>query len=122
MIVLDASVLIAFLDPSDIHHAPAVEILGDVMPPLFVHPITAAEVLVAPMRNGVADLVWNDLVAIGVEIDRTPIDPFQLARLRSSTGLKMPDCCVLTIAAARSTTVATFDERLQRHDTLRTEQ
>lgn len=121
MIVVDASVLIAFLDPSDIHHARAVEILGDVMPPLFVHPITAAELLVAPMRNGVADLVWNDLVAIGVEIDRTPIDPFQLARLRSSTGLKMPDCCVLTIAAARSATVATFDERLQRHDTFGTE-
>jgi predicted nucleic acid-binding protein len=115
MIVVDASVLIAFLDPNDIHHSAAVEILEDASPPLLVHPITAAEVLVAAVRNDVADAVWADLMAIGVEIDDTPIDPLLLARLRANTGCKMPDCCVLASAATRNAAVATFDERLRRH-------
>ena len=115
MIVVDASVLIAFLDPSDAHHLAAIEILEDASPPLFVHPITAAEVLVAAVRNDVAEAVWADLMAIGVELDDTPIDPLLLARLRVKTRCKMPDCCVLASAATRSTTVATFDERLRRH-------
>lgn len=115
MIVVDASALIAFLDPDDAHHTDSIALLGDAVPPLLVHPITAAEVLVAPVRRGVADAVWADLVAIGVEIDTTPIDPFQLARLRAETGVKMPDCCVLATAANRQVGVATFDERLARH-------
>ena len=115
MIVVDASVLIAFLDPNDAHHSVAVKILEDASPPLFVHPITAAEVLVAAVRNDVADAVWADLTAIGVEIDDTPIDPLVLAKLRVKTSCKMPDCCVLASAASRNTAVATFDERLRRH-------
>ncbi len=57
----------------------------------------------------------RDLMAIGVEIDDTPIDPLLLAKLRVKTGCKMPDCCVLASAATRSTAVATFDEQLRRH-------
>jgi rRNA-processing protein FCF1 len=30
-------------------------------------------------------------------------------------GCKMPDCCVLAIAATHKTTVATFDAQLRRH-------
>jgi predicted nucleic acid-binding protein len=115
MIVVDASVLIAFLDPNDAHHSVAVQILEDASPPLLVHPITAAEVLVAPVRNDVADAVWADLMAIGVEIDDTPIDPLLLARLRVKTGCKMPDCCVLATAATHNTAVATFDAQLRLH-------
>ena len=115
MIVVDASVLIAFLDPHDVHHNAAVDILEEATPPLLVHPITAAEVLVAPVRLGVADAVWADLVAIGVQIDEAPIDPMQLAQLRARTGAKMPNCCVLACAANRMASVATFDQRLARH-------
>lgn len=115
MIVVDASVLIAFLDPTDGHHAAAVELLAEATPPLLVHPHTAAEVLVAPVRRGLGDEVWATLTAIGVEIDDAPIDPRQLAELRATSGCKMPDCCALATAAARSCTVATFDERLARH-------
>ncbi len=86
MIVVDASVLIAFLDPNDAHHSAAVEILETASPPLLVHPITAAEVLVAAVHNDVADAVWADLLAIGVEVDDTPIDQLILAKLRVNTG------------------------------------
>ena len=115
MIVVDASVLIAFLDPNDGQHSAAVEILEDASPPLLVHPITAAEVLVAAVGNDAAPRCWADLTAIGVELDDTPIDPLLLAKLRAKTGCKMPDCCVLASAASRNTAVATFDERLRRH-------
>ena len=115
MIVVDASVLIADLDSADAHHAAAVEALADAVPPLWVHPVTAAEVLVAAVRRGVAESVWADLTAIGVEVDHSPIDPLQLAGLRVSTGCKMPDCCVLATAANRNAAVATFDDRLRRH-------
>jgi hypothetical protein len=71
----------ARIGPNDAHHSAAVEILEDASPPLLVHPITAAEVLVAAVRNDVADAVWADLMAIGVEIDDTAIDPLLLAFL-----------------------------------------
>lgn len=115
MIVLDASVVIAYLDPDDAHHRAAVELIANATPPLLLHPVTAAEVLVAPMRRGVAERVWADLVAIGVEVDSSPLDPMQLARLRSATACKMPDCCVLAVAETRRVAVASFDERLTRH-------
>lgn len=88
--------------------------LAAAVPPLLVHPVTAAEVLVAAVRQGIADEVWADLVAIGVEVDDTPMDPMRLARLRVETGCKLPNCCVLASAAARGVPVATFDERRRR--------
>jgi predicted nucleic acid-binding protein len=115
VIVVDASVLIAYLDANDAHHAAAVELLEDAVPPLIVHTITAAEVLVVPVRRGIADEIWADLVAIGVEVDDTPIDPPQLAQLRAETGCRMPDCCVIASALNRGIAVATFDERLRKH-------
>jgi len=113
VIVVDASVLLAFLNPNDAHHSSAVAVLADAVPPLVIHPITAAEVLVSAVRSGVADAVWSDLVATGVEIDRTPDDPFVLARLRAETGCKMPDCCVLATAQRLGVPVVTFDDRLR---------
>ncbi len=114
MIVVDASVLIAYLDPDDAHHAEAVDLLAESAPPLLVHAITFAEVLVAPTRRRAADAVWQDLAAIGVKVDSAPVDPWQLARLRVETGLKMPDCCVLALAESTPAIIATFDVRLRR--------
>lgn len=105
----------ACLDPDDAHHDAAAELLGLATPPLAVHSVAAAEVLVSPAPRGVAETVWDDLVAIGLEVDRSPIDPMQLARLRVETGGKLRDCYVLAVAAARAATVATFDRRLARY-------
>ena len=113
VIVVDASVLLAFLNPGDLHHSAAVNALAEALPPLLIHPVTAAEVLVGAVRRGVEDAVWGDLVAIGVELDRTPDDPMALARLRVETGCKMPDCCVLLVSVRRNAPIATFDERLR---------
>ncbi len=114
MIVVDASVLIAYLDRADAHHAMAIDVLSHAVTPLVAHPITLAEVLVAPTRNGTADAAWNVLSAIGVEVHAQPIDPIVLASVRVRTGLRMPDCCVVAAARELRCTVATFDERLRR--------
>ncbi len=112
MIVLDASILIAYLDPRDAHHAAAVDLLAESVGELVVHPITAAEILVHPTRTGVDGAVWQDLAAIGLIVDVAPLDPHQLARLRVTTGCKMPDCCVLATAVNRGGVVLTFDQQL----------
>jgi predicted nucleic acid-binding protein len=114
VIILDASVIIAYLDPHDAHHEAAVEQLARASTPFIVHPITAAEVLVGPTTRGLADQVWHILVEIGVVVDDRPVDPHQLARIRHKTGCKLPDCCVLASAASHGALIATFDQKLAR--------
>jgi predicted nucleic acid-binding protein len=114
VIVPDASVLIAHLDATDIHHERAGAILRDaVEEPLGASPITLAEVLVGPARAGEVDratalLHELDVTSVGLLDDA----PARLAVLRAGTGLKLPDCCVLLAAEQTRGAVATFDDRL----------
>ena len=114
MIVLDASVLIAHLDATDVHHARAGELLLTVADEaLGASPITLAEVLVGPARAGQLDrgaalLRQLEVTSVGLEEDA----PTRLAVLRAGTGLKLPDCCVLLAAERTRGAVATFDDRL----------
>jgi predicted nucleic acid-binding protein len=116
LIVLDASVLIAHLDQSDIHHATATERLLDVAGEQFgASSITLAEVLVAPIRSGRLDAAQMALRTLGVAELSLPANASQrLAALRVETALKLPDCCVLLAAEAAGGTVLTFDDRLAR--------
>jgi len=109
--VVDASVLIAFLDHTDKHHAAAIELLAKVER-FVVHPLTLAEALVHPVRVGVEDDVLARLSAIGMTVSPLSVDPVGLARIRVRSGLKMPDCVVLACATAHGYEIATFDERL----------
>ena len=53
MIVLDARVLIAYLDSDDSHHAAAEALLAEAVDDdIAANPLTLAEVLVAPARQG----------------------------------------------------------------------
>ncbi len=113
MIVLDASVLIAYLDGDDDHHAAAETLLAQAIDDdLGANPLTLAEVL-GPVRNGrlePAQAALGDL-----EVNELPFPPdtaVRLAQLRASTGLKMPDCCVLLAAEDEDASVASFDERI----------
>ncbi len=111
MIALDASVLIAHLNPHDSHHEAATELLLDAAPrSLLVHPLTLAEVLVGGVRVGRGAAMRDDLEAAGVSVAESgPDEPLRLAELRATTGLKMPDCCVLAVALHEHATLATFD-------------
>jgi len=122
VIVLDASVLIAHLWPSDRHHGEASAFLrrvaGDRM---LTHPLTMAEVLIGGVRIGRGAEMRQDLADIGVVLaERDADEPLRLAEIRVSTRLKLPDCCVLDVAlvnlakapATESVTLATFDHAL----------
>lgn len=116
MIVLDASVVIAFLSLSDPHHARAAQLLEEHAAADFrMHQITLAEVLVGAIRTGRGAQLFNDLTSLGVVAHQPGAnEPLTLAELRATTGLRMPDCCVLAVAQQESLPLATFDEQLAR--------
>jgi predicted nucleic acid-binding protein len=117
VIVLDACVLIAHLDANDAHHERATRLLasmGDL--PLVASTLTVAEVLVGPTRASRGRQAQEALGRLGVTALELPADAADaLADLRATTGLKMPDCCVLWTAIARQpAALATFDYQLVR--------
>lgn len=116
MIVLDASVLIAYLDAEDAQHQQAEWLLEREIDDEFaVNPFTLAEVLVGPSRTGRLDAALLALRDLEVAEQPFPADTaVRLARLRADTGLRMPDCCVLLAAQDTAARLATFDERLIR--------
>jgi toxin FitB len=114
VIVLDASVLIAHLESSDLHHERATELLLDVADKVLgASPLTIAEVLVGPARIDKLDAAHDALQEIGVAT--VPLDeqaPVRLAVLRAKTRLRLPDCCVLLAAETSAAAIATLDSRL----------
>lgn len=114
MIALDASVLIAHLNPNDPHHQTATQVLLAGTPGrMLVHTITLAEVLVGGVRIGQGASMRDDLRAAGITV-APPDDgePLRLAELRASSGLKFPGCCVLDVAIRHQASLATFDKAL----------
>ena len=116
MIILDASVLIAYLDGHDAHHALAEDLLArEIDDDLAANPLTLAEVLVAPARDGRLEEVRAALDDLEVHEAGFPAGTaVKLAQLRASTGLRMPDCCVLLTAQACGARLASFDAALLR--------
>jgi predicted nucleic acid-binding protein len=114
VIVLDASVLIAHLDGGDRHHANTQSLLeANSQEPLGASPITLAETLVSPARASRLADAETALQRLGVdELELGENAPGRLAQLRTDTGLKMPDCCVLLAAQDHDARVASFDTDL----------
>lgn len=114
MIALDASVLIAHLSPTDAQNESATAILLAGTPGrMLVHTVTMAEVLVGGVRIGQGAAMLDDLQATGIAV--APHDdgePLRLAELRATTGLKLPDCCVLDVAIHHQARLATVDDAL----------
>ncbi len=125
MITLDASVVIAHLDPHDPHHQAAAEYLrGSAAEEWVIHSLNLAEVLVGGVRAGRGQEMLADLEVIGLRVaDRPDGESLRLANLRASSGLKLPDCCALDTALSTASTLATVDDGLakaarQRHVTV----
>jgi predicted nucleic acid-binding protein len=114
MIVFDANVLIAYLDADDDLHADANALLAAAIDDVFgVSSLTLAEVLVAPVRTGHLETVTRALSELEMhELPSQKDTAVRLAQLRVTTGLKMPDCCVLLAAEDSHATLASFDDRL----------
>jgi predicted nucleic acid-binding protein len=116
VIILDASVLIAYLDGDDAQHTLAEELLAREIDDEFAaNPLTLAEVLVEPARDSRLEQVQAALEDLEIQELPFPADTaVKLALLRAGTGLKMPDCCVLLAAEAAGARVASLDTRLLR--------
>ena len=103
LVVLDASVVIAFLDPDDALHDAAVAALTEHQHDELLIPTSAyAEILVAPHRRGAqavaeVEAFLSDL-SIRLEVLTTAIAR-AAAKLRSeSRRLRLPDALVLATA------------------------
>lgn len=115
IIVLDASVVIGFLDAADVHHARAVAALGEIGRSDVVLPATAyAEVLVGPWRRGpdAIDAVEQFIADLPLRVEPVTADiARQAARLRAAhRRLALPDALVLATGdVLGASTVLTAD-------------
>ena len=116
LVVLDASALIALASDTDPNHNWALEMFRDTVSfGIQMTALTQAEVLVHPARAGKLEKFLKLIGALGIEI--TPIeesDSSQIARIRATTSLKMPDAVVLCQAIKVAGSIATTDQTLAR--------
>jgi predicted nucleic acid-binding protein len=116
VIILDANVLIAYLDSEDAHHSRAVAALERYAGEGFgASVLTVAEALVHPSRHGREERVTSVLNDIGLRV--LPLqaeDAVPLARTRATFGVRMPDAVALHCAMAQRGLLATFDKALTR--------
>jgi len=114
VIILDASVLIGHFEPADSRHADATALLKAHLTDSFASSVvTLAEVYVGASRAGQADRLDQLLAQLAIRSLELPADAaHRLGELRATTGLKLPDCCVLYTAERHSAALATFDDAL----------
>lgn len=95
--VLDASVVIAYLDPDDAHHAAAVDSLRG--SDSVVLPASAyAEILVHPYERGPAAVrrIESLIAELPIEIEPTNAEIAQrAAELRAKKRVRLPDAFVI---------------------------
>ena len=114
IVVLDASIVIAFLDAGDPHHATAVAAVGQARREELILPASAyAEVLVDPWRRGpdAVGVVRRFVTDLGIRIEPLtgPVAE-RAARLRAHhRALRLPDALVLATADALEATALTCD-------------
>ena len=114
MIVLDANVVIGFLDANDPHHEASLDLLERHFVDGFgCSVLTVAEALVHPTRVDRQDAALASLTRIGVQmIPLEASDAIALADVRSTYRLRMPDAVALLTAMQFRSELATFDSGL----------
>lgn len=114
MIVLDANVIVGWLDSEDPWHTAATALLLEHSEAGYLASVlTVAEVLVHPVMKGMELHVLEHIAAIGLTTLALAIDDaVALARLRAQFHIRMPDAVVLHAAIATGATLATFDSAL----------
>jgi predicted nucleic acid-binding protein len=123
LIVLDASVVIAHLDPSDAHHSEATALLLEHADDDLRLPASAyAETLVDPARAGRLDDARNLIEALGLQIE--PIDSAIAERAASlgapKRGPRLPDALFLACGEVLDAdAIVTADRRWRRFDRVR---
>ena len=115
LVVLDASVVIAFLDSNDAHHAEAVAAVAAARDDEIVLPASAyAEVLVGPYRRGSSAVrrVEEFVADLGMRIEPLTREiASRAAQMRAkAASVRLPDALVLATGdALRAARVLTAD-------------
>jgi predicted nucleic acid-binding protein len=123
LIVLDASVVIAHLDPADALHGSAKRALLEVASEDLRLPASAyAETLVEPARKGRLDEARDALTALRLQI--VPLDASLAERAASlrarERALRLPDALVLACGELLGAdAILTAEERWRRFDRVR---
>lgn len=117
LIVVDASVLIAFFDSANPHHKRAVDALTAAAREQLVLPVSAyAEVLVGALRQGSAAAAVVDEAIADLAMQIEPITKdiaHRAAALRAThERLRLPDALVLAVGDALSATSVLTADRL----------
>jgi predicted nucleic acid-binding protein len=103
-VLLDSSALIAFHQPAELAHPLARRVLdriGKDADPLigFFSMVTAAELLVRPIRSGIAELGFmHAFLTSFPNLHGLPMDLHvaqQAATLRATVGLRLPDAIIV---------------------------
>lgn len=112
VIILDANLLIGFLDASDSHHTSSLNLLERRFADGFgASVLTVAEALVHPTRTERQDAAMAAILSIGVQlISLEASEAAALARVRNTYRLRMPDAVALHTALSTGSALATFDE------------
>jgi predicted nucleic acid-binding protein len=115
VIAVDACFLIAYQNPHDAHHPCAVALFDQFSAESWlIHSLTLAEVLEGGVRVGLANQMQDELKLLGIQIAPLTLgESLQLAQLRVSTALRLPDCCVIHLAQTHGATIVTFDQKLR---------
>jgi predicted nucleic acid-binding protein len=118
MTVLDASVVIGFLDARDLHHARAVAAIRAIAGGDVILPATAyAELMVAPLRRKVGAAVERFLADFPMRVQPLTVDiARRAARLRARhRTLGLPAAVVLATGdAVRADAILTADRAWSR--------
>jgi predicted nucleic acid-binding protein len=118
-VVLDADVLIGALDGSDPHHAEARALFTGWQErddARLISVVNLSEVLVAPAADRQRlRAARQAIAALGVTVQQAgEAIGVNAARLRSTYPISLPDAYCLATAHHAGTTVASFDDKVQR--------
>jgi predicted nucleic acid-binding protein len=122
VVVFDADVLIGFMNPTDAHHADAIEWMRQATQPQterWISAVNYSELLVAPLRlgeqNHVKAMLTNFSIATAV-VDVAMAE--RAAAVRAQTNLRLPDSYALATAmhledrGRAAVRLATFDKKM----------
>jgi predicted nucleic acid-binding protein len=116
VIVFDAGVLIAHLDPDDVFHSAATGFMEECEDFDFgASALTVAECLVHAVAAGRSTTVLGAFERLTlVQFDVNVGDAYGVAEVRAATKLRMPDAVVLFTAERHGAELATTDHVLAR--------
>ena len=111
-LVLDASVLIALYNDHDSHHGWAVDLMFQSPADTFhMSSMNLAEVAVQPMRLGIEEKFNAGVRGLNIQLTGlSKTSATELARIRATTNVPMPDCCALQLALEKGAALATCDK------------